>query len=336
MNKKLKETLKYVLLFAIGAFVLWFTFKDENIHDIWNKIRQADTFYISLSLLLGFLAFISRAFRWILLIEPAGYTARKSQTSYALMIGYFANLALPRMGEFTRCGMLSKKEKIPFDVLLGTVIVERVIDLLMLLCSIGLVLFFEWDLMTRFIYTHVLTDNSFLVQYKYLILIGCFILFILFYISWKRINKNQNNLPGWVIRIKKIVDGIYSGMKTVITLKKRSAFIAHTFFIWICYFFMTYTCFFALPATSNLGTGEGLFVLVAGGLGMSAPVQGGIGAYHWIVSQALMLFGISATDGITYATLVHTYQTLLVIVAGIISLFLYSISRNKKSNHELS
>jgi len=331
LNKKLQQALKYIFLFIIGAFVLWITFKDEDLNEIWIKIKQADPFYISLSLILGFLAFLSRAYRWILLIEPAGHTARKSQACYALMSGYFANLALPRMGEFTRCAMLSKKEKIPFDVLLGTVIVERVIDLFMLLFSIGLVLIFEWSLMTEFIHTNVLTPDSYLVKYKKLIVILIVVSLILLFLIWRKLNQQKENLPKSIVKIKNLVSGIWSGMKTVINLKRRSSFIAHTLFIWICYFFMTYVCFFALEATSGLGTGEGLFVLVAGGLGMSAPVQGGIGAYHWIVSQALMLFDISSTDGIAYATLVHTYQTLLVIVAGIISLFLYSFSTSKAS-----
>ena len=147
MKSKLFSIFKYLLLFFVGLALLWLTFRKENPAEIFSKLGTADPFWLGMSIILALLAFISRAVRWVLLMEPLGYKPRLSITLYALLVGYFANLAIPRIGEITRCGALASAEKVPFNALIGTVIVERVIDLLMLFISMMLVAVLEYKML---------------------------------------------------------------------------------------------------------------------------------------------------------------------------------------------
>lgn len=312
------------MLLAIGILLLWLTFRNESPREIINKIKQADFFYVIISVFIGFLAFVIRAHRWNMMLEPLGYFPKLTNTSYALGIGYFANLAIPRIGEITRCGTLSRTEKIPFEKLIGTVIVERVIDLIMLAFTMFLVAVLEFDLLKNFIIEKIIqpmnnsTGNHGNNQsFTFLIVIAAlfFILFLIFVLKSKKASFIRE-------KIISIWRGTMDGLKSIFLMKKTGAYIFHTFLMWFLYFLATYVCFFAFEPTAQLKAKEGMFILVAGGLGMSAPVQGGIGAYHYIVSQALSLFGVSLTDGIVFATIVHTFQTLLVILLGCISLFM--------------
>ncbi len=321
-----KNTIKYLLLLGIGLLLLWLTFKGHDLKKIFNDIYHARPLYVFLSVLAGFFAFLLRAYRWNMLIEPLGYRSNFLNASYALGLGYFANLAIPRIGEITRCGVLNRTDKIPMDKLIGTVITERVIDLIMLFLSVALVTALQFNLMTGFLRDKVFTGANGSGNTVMYILAGLAALTILagLFLMLSKNKKAEKLREKFILLIR----GVWAGLFSVTKVKNKGMFIIHTMVIWALYFLSTYFCFFALVATSPLGWKEGLFILVAGGLGMSAPVQGGIGAYHYIVSQALILFGIAETDGITYATLVHTYQMLLIIVLGLISLFMIFIRKN--------
>ena len=277
-------------------------------------MRLADPLWIGLSVIIAILSLISRAVRWKMLIAPLGYNPRTSKTFYALLIGYLANLAIPRIGEISRCVSLNKSEKVPFNSLIGTVIVERAIDLIMLFLCMALVAVFQFEMLSSFLMEKIVSPlmengangNRIVILLVSGLLIGATAGF------WFLKNKES--------RLRKKLSGIIrevgAGLGSVLRMKNNGWFLFHTLFIWVAYFLMTYVCFFCLEATSQLGLGAGLFIMVVGGLGMSAPVQGGIGAYHYIVSHALQLFGVASTDGVVYATLVHTTQTLLMIVMG--------------------
>jgi uncharacterized protein (TIRG00374 family) len=336
LKQKLLGSIRYILLFSIGLGLLWLTFRNENLGEIFNKLSHANPFWLSLSLLFALFAFVSRAVRWVILMEPLGIKPKLAPTMYALMIGYFANLAIPRIGEITRCGSLAQAEKLPFNKLIGTVIVERVIDLVMLFVAMLMVAFLEFDVLGGFLKSKVFGPILEKVNgvWGLLALFGG--IFLLLAIAIFIIKKSGDH--PFMVRIRKMLTEVGAGLKTVLRMKNNGWFLFHTFFIWINYFLMTYVCFFCLESTSHLDMKSGMFVLVIGGLGMSAPVQGGIGAYHYIVSQGLQLFDVSNTDGIVYATLVHTSQTLLVVVLGALSmllLFLYTRKANIQSEKAL-
>lgn len=332
MKSKYFAPLRYLLLLSIGIALLWFAFKGQNLAELLDKIFEADPYWLILSLVLALLAFISRAVRWVLLMEPLGKRPKQMNALYALLIGYFANLGLPRAGEITRCAVLSKSENISFNSLIGTVIVERIIDLVMLLLTMTLVAFLEYDLLWGFLKNKILIPigSKFTFISNPIFIIGVLLFIaVIFFIRRGSSKPSESKLKQ---KIVKIIHEIGNGFKTILRMKKTGWFVFHTFFIWTIYFLMTWVCFFCLEPTSHLDANAGIFVLVAGGLGMSAPVQGGIGAYHVIVSEGLQLFNISKLDGLAYATLVHTSQTLLVVLLGCWALIMVFINRNSKND----
>ena len=319
MNKILLSVIKYVIIFSIGIALLWLAFRGVKLKNTIDEILQANLFWVLVSVAASFVAFVSRAIRWNMLIEPLGFKPSLSNTSAALMIGYLANLAIPRLGEVTRCGTLSRTEKVPFNSLLGTVIIERIIDVLCLLLCIVFVALTEYDLLGSFLSQNIFNPaanklnsaiNSPLVITIFAALLVIFLYFIL---------RKKNTFSEKILSLLK---GIVSGIDSVRKLKNPIAFIFHTVLIWVMYYLMSYTCFYALEATSLLNWHAAFFILVVGGMGMSAPVQGGIGAYHLLVSQGLILYGVSQEHGLAFATLMHTSQILIVILLGGLS-FLY-------------
>jgi glycosyltransferase 2 family protein len=322
--KSILNSVKFLIFFGIGFGLLWYTFRNQSIEEIYFKISNAHLGWVFASLVISSLALISRSLRWNLLIEPLGYSPKLSSSFYSLMVGYFANLAIPRIGEISRCGALSKAENIPFNKLIGTVIIERFSDLLMLIVSIFVLALAEYELLGGFLTDKII--NPILSSVKnsaILISVAGFLFLILAFLIWRWIKSPSSGKLK--LRIRTILFDVIEGLRSVFRMKNGYAFLGHTLFIWVMYFLMMYVSFFAMDATTGLGLKAGLFVMVVGGIGMSAPVQGGIGTYHLLVSQGLMVYHISAEDGIAFATLVHTWQLILLIVLGtwsLIALFL--------------
>ncbi len=326
--KKALHVLRYLLFLGAGALLLWLSFRKQSFSLVWDKIRHADPYWIGFSVALGFAALLIRAIRWKQLIEPLGYNSRVNSTYHAVMIGYLANMAIPRLGEITRCGALSKSEKVPFDKLIGTVIVERVSDVIFLLISILFVFIIESGMLSGFLLAQVVNpviklmqDHPVLIVLMIALFAGIVLLMIFLF--------RMKNPPAIIGKIIALLKGVIEGLKSIRQLKNKPLFFLYSCAIWIIYLFMTYVCFFAMPSTSHLSIGAGLVVTVLGGIGMTAPVQGGIGVYHLLVSHGLILYGLSDTDGIAFAMLVHTTQTLMLIILGFISLIAMFFTKPK-------
>ena len=335
MKSKIFNVLKYLILLGVAAALLLYALKGMDVNKILQQILKADLFWVSVSGLLSIIAFVVRAHRWNLLIEPLGYSPTLKNTTYSVIVGYFANLALPRLGEVSRCGALSKAESIPFNKLLGTVIVERIIDVLSLFVCILLTAAIEYKRLGNFFSEKVfkpLNDkfqqllNSPLL-FAGVILVLLVLLSVLIYFLRKSKSKGSES------PVTKIIKGFVDGLRSVANLKRPWLFIFQSVFIWVLYYLGVYVALFAFPFTSGLGAGAALFLLVAGGIGMSAPVQGGIGTYHLLVSQGLVLYGVTAENGLAFAFMLHGLQIILVIALGIASLFLlFSARKNKQVN----
>lgn len=327
MNKTIFSVIKYVLIFAVGIALLWLAFRGVRLKDTVHEMLQANLFWVLVSIAASLVAFVSRAIRWNMLIEPLGFKPTLGNTSAALMIGYLANLAIPRIGEVTRCATLSRVEKVPFNSLLGTVIIERIIDVLCLLLCILFVAMTEYDRLINFlnqnIFNPLTRKFTSAINSPLVIITIASVLILLFFLIFRKKEKT-NKISG---KISSLLIGIVNGIDAVRKLKSPLAFIFHSVLIWVMYYLMSYTCFFALEATSSLNWHASLFVLVVGGMGMSAPVQGGIGAYHLLVSQGLMLYGLTQEHGLAFATLLHTSQTLVVIILGGLAFLYLSLKR---------
>lgn len=331
MRKKIINFLKFLPFLLIGITLLYFAFKGTNFRNIWADLKHANYNWVILALGLSVLGHLSRAIRWKILIEPLGYSPKTRNVFYAVMIGYLANLVAPRLGEVSRCGSLNKTDKIPFDSLFGTVIVERTIDLLVLIILTLVIFFSRINFFGNFIIQNIYLPLS--EKFQNLFSSSFWIWFFpgITFISLAVILYFREPVSKMKIfrKFKKIGLGVLDGMKSVYKMKNFSAFIFQTFFMWLIYFLMTWILVFALPETSSLKPIDGLFLLVIGSFGMVAPVQGGIGAFHWIISRGLTIYGIPFEKGLAYATIAHESQLILVLILGSISLILVVLRRKK-------
>ncbi|MDZ7633669.1 MAG: lysylphosphatidylglycerol synthase transmembrane domain-containing protein [Bacteroidales bacterium] len=324
MKKGLKQTLQAIVFLALAVLLLWLSFRDIDFKDLWAVLRKADYWWLLPAIIVSILSFWIRARRWILLIEPLGYKARLVNAYHSVVAGYFANIIFPRLGEVTKCASLSTKEKIPFDRLVGTMLIERTIDILSVLVLLGLTLLAGSTMAGSFLSENVFTPAREKLSSSLGPLIVIFILVValgsLAIVLYFRLRPKLSVRP-FFSRIYSFSDGIIDGLKSIARLKRRWEFILLTVALWIAYFFMTYFPLLCLSSTSELGLGGAIFILVTGSFGMAAPVQGGLGAYHWIVSRGLLVaYAIPLEEGLAYATLTHESQFLL-IALGVISLF---------------
>ena len=329
MRKGLIQTLKFIAFLAVGVLLLWLSFHKIDTKKFISDIKEANYYWLLLAVLFGFFAFLSRTRRWILLIHPLGYKPSLKNSFFALMTGYLANLALPRLGEITRCVALGKKEKIPVDQLIGTVVVERTIDFISLMIIMVILIFTSSDQVALFLKENIQTpiQKAFGVSWIiwlifFILVVGALCLVVHFKKSLRRIR--------FFSKMFDIARGIINGLKTITNLQRKWEFILHTIFIWLNYALMTWVVVFSLESTSFLTFKDSIFLLVIGGLGMSAPVSGGIGVFHYIISLGLnSVYNIPKTDGMAYATLSHESQLIFVVIIGVISYF--SIFKKEKT-----
>lgn len=337
MKGKLGNILKYLVLLGIAAALLLYAFKGMDLGKIMQEILSANMFWVAVSGLISIIAFVVRAHRWNLLIEPMGYSPSLKNTTYAVMVGYLANFFVPRLGEVSRCGALSKAESIPFNKLFGTVVVERIIDVISLLICIILAAVLEHKRLGSF-FTEKIFDPTMSKFQKIgdspLLLAGVITLLIGLTIAIVYFTKKSKE-QGADSKVSRLIKGFIDGVRSVANLKRPGLFIFQSAFIWVLYYLGVYVALFAFPFTSGLGGGAALFLLVAGGVGMSAPVQGGIGAYHFFVSQGLVLFGVLKEDGLAFATMLHGLQFILVILLGVASMFLLFSARKKAETNSI-
>lgn len=325
MRKTIIQTLKFLVFLVTGIILLWLAFRNVSFKSLAGSLREANYAWLALSVVFGFLAFLSRARRWVILIHPLGYRPSFWHTFHGMMTGYLANLALPRIGEITRCMTLGKKEKIPADQLFGTVVIERAIDFITLLSIMIIMIFTGGEKINEFLKVSILIPlrdkvlNAFgftWIIWVVLIVTGITGLYILI-----RYRKNLRRFR-FFAKIFDVARGIINGFKSIISLERKWEFIFHTVFIWVNYTLMTWVVVFCIDSTSHLTLWDAVFLLVIGGLAMSAPVQSGLGAFHYIISRGLAFVqGVNLEDGLVYAILTHESQLIFIAIFGAISFF---------------
>ncbi|MDX5422562.1 MAG: flippase-like domain-containing protein [Hymenobacteraceae bacterium] len=329
--KKLLSILKYALLLGVSAFLMWYALKELDFEKMWAELRSTNYVWLGASLVMGVLGYVSRAYRWQMQIRPTGYTPSLINTYRAMMVGYVANLVLPRMGEVVRCSILKRTDDVPVNTGFGTVIAERFIDMVMLLLAIGITFLVEFDRMRDFFlglfsdkYTNLEQGLS-SFYWLFWVLLGSVVVTIVVVLRFlSRLQKNA-----FFQKAVGFVKGMLQGVFSVAKIEQQGAFWGHTVFVWVMYYAMSLVVFYAVPATSGLSWGAALSVLVVGSLGMAAPVQGGVGVYHLLVQATLLLYGVPKEGGMAYALLAHTSQTLLVVLMGVLSFIASMLQRPK-------
>lgn len=335
----MKSALRYIISLGLAGGLIWFVFKDIDLADMLSRFAQADWRWIALSCFLLLCAHVTRAWRWGMLMEPLGYKPGLLNSSISVLTGYFANYIVPRMGEVTRCGTLYRLEKIPVNLSFGTVVAERIFDVIILLGLIGLNFILEFDRLSSFftdIFQSKIQSNgsagsgpSTLLIVAGVVFLGLIVAAIVILRSDAIKNKLLQNPI--VQKIAGFLKGMLEGLLSVRKLKNPGMFFLSTAIIWICYYLVSYVLFFCIPETSQLGLLAGLTLLVVGSIGMTAPTQGGIGAYHLLVGSVMVLYGLTQKDGITLATFIHGTQMLFMLVVGALA-FLYVLIQNKTAD----
>lgn len=323
MRKSIIQASKFLAFLAVGVLLLWLAFRTVNFKDLTAGLRKADYSWLILSLCFGLIAYLSRARRWMLLINPLGFHPSFSHTFHAMMSGYLANIALPRIGEFTRCVALGRKEKIPVDQLVGTVVIERTIDLFSLLSIMLVLVFTSGSQINQFLRESIfipLQEKVFsLFGFTWIILAVLTVIGFVSLLLMIRYKKNLRKIR-FFSKMFDLARGVINGLKTITNLERKWEFLFHTIFIWTNYALMTWVVVFALESTSHLSFFNSFSILVIGGLAMSAPVQSGMGAFHYFVSRGLAFVeGVNLEDGLIYAILTHESQLLFVLALGTVS-----------------
>ena len=300
----------------MGAFIFWLIYKDQDIARIKSVLKNdVNYWWVLLSLFLGLLSHISRTLRWGLMIEPVSHKPRFINTFLAVMVGYLMNMALPRMGEVSRCGVLARYEKISFTKLLGTVVAERLVDMITLLILLGITILAQFGKMIHFINGNPeIKEKLIVVISSPWLIIGLISLLVLFIIF-----RNQFKHTKVFLKIMEIIQNFKEGFISIRNIKKKGWFYFHSAFIWLMYYVMLYVIFFAFDFTKDLNPIAGLTTFVLASFGMVAPVQGGIGAWHFMAKEALSLYGVANENGIIFAFVAHTSMTSMIIIIGIIS-----------------
>ncbi len=326
MKKSISKLIQFILFPAIGIFIIYQLYKDQNAAEILNALRNdIDYKWIILSISLGLLSHISRAMRWQMLIEPIEKKPGLINTFLAVMIGYLANLVFPRMGEVSRCGVISKYERMSFTRVVGTVVAERLSDLFILVLIMISVLALQFDLLGGFL-SRTLKLESLTDVFISPLFYGIIALTGVSAMLVKRYSKQYRIL----MFLKDLMAKFTEGFSSIRKIKNKPLYIAHTLFIWFMYFLMIYVCFYSMPATSSLGINAGITILLTGSLGMIAPVQGGIGAWHFMVIATLKLYGVPAETGGVFALVVHAAQNLMIIIVGLLSFSALPILNRRK------
>lgn len=334
MKINFKSILTYVFFFALGAFFVWLSVKDinkKNWEDIKYAIAHGRKWIIIPVILMLLLAHYVRAIRWKLLMEPMGYKPSNFNSFAAVMIGYLVNMGVPRLGEVFKCTLLAKYEKVKFDKLIGTILVERAIDVICLLFIFLLAVFLQGDIFGQFMMEKLkefFHDKAGSLSYTKLIIAAGALIFLLlvFYIIIKRFGHIDI-----VSKIKVVIKNILHGLTSVQHLKKKKTFLFHTILMWSLYLFSTYAGLFALKETEHLGLAGAITVLAVGSVGMIITPNG-IGAYQLMIAGLMVLYGLDEkTTGTASGWLLWSAQTFIILIGGLICFALISRYNKKRA-----
>lgn len=323
MKKGLIAALKIIIPLGLGIYLTWFfitNLTDLELQNLKDAFIKADYRFIFIGIIIMLLSHMSRAYRWKYLLAPLGHTPNFWKMYHSVMIGYLINLTIPRSGEVARAGYYAKfQEKAPFEKVFGTIIVERIIDLIMLGIVMGITLYFQTDLEAFNSIKDTGKSGEGIPTWFYFLTAGFVI------VGGVLVMK----IPIIKEKVMGIVRGLFEGVTTILKLKQRTAYIVHTLFIWACYVLMLWVCAFALPETSNLSINAVFAAFVVGGVAISAT-PGGIGLYPLMVAAVLSkLYNIENAE--SFSMLAWTSMTAFTILAGLFSLVALPLISKKQA-----
>jgi len=318
LKSTLRSILQYIGMIVLTALLLWLSLRGLTLGEgenksefLWKAWQNSNKGYLGLMALVAILSHLLRAERWRMLLVPTGNKVGLTNSFLSLMIGYLVNLAVPRGGEVSRCYNLYKLEKTPVEVSFGTVVVERMVDVVCLLLLIALSFFAEWQKLKKFIDTlNFSSGKGFSISpWMVVVVIGG----VIFVAAIFFLRKNK--------KLLKIIEGFKEGLLAIFKMQNKGLFIAYSLGIWLLYFLMSYLVIKAFPETEDLGFSAVLTLFAVGSIAMAAPLPGGAGSYHTLVPLALvMLYNLPQADAVAFVFIFHGWQTILMILMGVLSL----------------
>ena len=313
MKKILNYTLKTVLPIILGAFILYVVYDDFDFSQLWSELKEMNLFWFAVSVFFGIMSHVVRGWRWKLTLAPLGYNPSAATCIDSVYVAYAANLVLPRVGEVSRCVILERNEHVPFAHALGTLVMERMIDTLMVLLITLVAVALQWPVFARFMGEagvrmpggEMLSATSgWMVALLSFVAISILLFLLLRKLSvWKR--------------IKSFASRFIEGVLSLRRMKNARLFVIETVGIWFCYFMQFYLCFFCFGFSSGLSMAAALLLFVGGSIAVVVPTPNGAGPWHYVIIGIMVLYGISTTDAQVFALIVHSTQTVLVAILGL-------------------
>jgi len=333
LKTKFTDVLKVIIPLGIGVYVGWYQFSkldSQQLESIMSSFRSANYWWVLFSLVLGFLSHWSRAYRWRYLLQPLGISTRFINSLFSVFSGYVANIVLPRFGEVWRCVLVARYEKVSFEKLFGSVVAERIADVIVVSGVMALTVALQFallgDKIDELVGDKFTTDSiaGMAVKLGFVVIIG---LVVAFY-GWRLMKRSGHPL---FVKIRGVIFGLAEGVTSILRMEHKWSFVIHTIFIWVMYLAMFYLPFLALPETANVPLGGVLAAFVMGSLSI-ALVQGGIGVYPIAVAQTLGLYGVPYESGLALGWIVWSAQTGMIVFFGVGSLVLMPLLNAKSGD----
>lgn len=326
MKKLLRNTLKFLLPLILGVSIFYSLYRNLDTGEMVNILTTQINYYlIFISVLIGLFSHIARAIRWRLQLQVLGENPSMRTLTNAIFGMYAMNLLFPRLGEVWRCTYIARRQRMSFAQVLGSVFSDRLSDSITVLMLTGAVFFLQMSVFKEFLsrFPMIVSTWQSLVSSPGLYLgIAVFVLFLVWLFRKKTDNK-------YMVKLKTLIDNLWVGFNSVLKMKQGYKFILYTVLIWTCYFLQLYVCLLAFPETAHLGVLAALTLFVMGSIGMSIPVQGGLGPWHLAVIAALALYGVGEPVSKVFALVAHGSQMLLIVLLGIYTLFSIGLEKRE-------
>ncbi len=332
MNKKILNVVQYIFFLGLGVFLLWLTLRKSDWDTIIRDLSGANYIYLIPAVLMLLISHFIRALRWKILMEPLGYKPSTTNTFLAVMVGYWANLAVPRLGEVLKCTVLARYEKVPADKMVGTIVAERAVDVLCLLAFLLVTIFSQYHIIGRFseeVFSSFLHSKAgeFSITNVLVVIFVIFAFLLLFTWLFRRLSHLQ-----FVIKTRNIFLGIWQGLISIRYIKRKWLFIFQSLLIWLLYLYSTYMGFFAMRDLLQYGIKGALSALTFGSIGMIIPSPGGIGSFQYAIQQVMMLYGVTPEKGLSLGMMIWFAQTGFVILFGTIAFLILPVINKKRQN----
>jgi glycosyltransferase 2 family protein len=330
MSRKLTSILQYTFFLGVGIFLLWLTLRKSDWEKIVNDLSQANYIFLIPATVMLIISHFIRALRWKILMEPLGYSPSTTNTFLAVLVGYWANLAVPRLGEVLKCTILARYEKIPADKLIGTIVAERAIDVCSLVVVMMITVFSQYNLIGDFsgeLFTKFFTSRTGSFSLSKVLVVTLILLSFILLLIW--IFRSLTHLS-FVNKTKNIFLGIWQGLTSIRYIKNKGLFIFHSAAIWALYLYSTYMGFFAMKDMAHYGIKGALSALTFGSFGMIIPSPGGIGSFQYAIQQVMILYGVTPEKGLSLGMLIWFAQTGIIILFGTIAFMLLPVINKRK------